>query len=192
MHPCLQTDKCFATLNLWAVTYRERSKDIPLKFLWTVCETVMDENIFQFEEKYFLQIKGTAIGTSLAKEWEIGSYGLHERTTILPNHFNKFLKMYKRFIDDIFRLWLDPNLPPGLSKLQEERYWESNSSRQNFKNDLPALGLTFRTPNPSKAKLFLDVKWTIKKIEIFTRRLTFNRETCTCTFQQHPHTNRIR
>ena len=62
------------------------------------------------------------MGTSVTKEWATASHGWHKRNKILSNHSNKFLKIYKRFIDDIFGLWLDPNLSEGLTTLQEESY----------------------------------------------------------------------
>ena len=104
MYPCLKTEDCISALQLWTATYPERLKGIPLNFLWTVLKTVMDENVFRFREHYFIQKKGTAMVTSVAKEWATGSYRLYERSKIFKKHFGKFLKIYKRFIDDIFGL----------------------------------------------------------------------------------------
>ena len=96
----------------------------------------------------------------MAKEWATGSYGWHERTVLLPNFAQ--IKIYKRFTDDIFGLWIDPDLPLHLTDSQERVWFEDNEAWNRFKLNFPALGLIFRAPPPSRTKPFLDVTWTIR------------------------------
>lgn len=66
----------------------------------------MENNVFKFGDTYWLQTQCTAIGTPAAPLYSILTYGYHENTTIL-NTFKTNLFYYKRFIDDIFGIWID-------------------------------------------------------------------------------------
>ena len=66
--------------------------------------TIMRNNIFQFEDLYFLQLLGTAMGISAAVMWATIYYAYHEIHTLLPKHGANLL-YYKRFIDDVFCIW---------------------------------------------------------------------------------------
>ena len=90
IYPCLKTEDCIEALQLWTATYLHCSKGIPLNFLWKVLKAVMDENIFKFGEHYFLQKKGTAMGTSVTKEWATGSYGWHTKKHYIKKAFWSF------------------------------------------------------------------------------------------------------
>ena len=62
-------------------------------------------NLMQFGDTYFLQLIGTAMGTSVAVIFANLYYGWHEKTYILPHYKtceDPPLFFYKRFIDDIF------------------------------------------------------------------------------------------
>ena len=74
----------------------------------------MNENYFTFGDKFFHKKRGTAMSTSMAKEWATRSFGWHKRTKLIPDTVQ--IKLYKRFTDDIFGLWLDPNLPLHLTE----------------------------------------------------------------------------
>ena len=71
-------------------------------------ELVMRNMICVFGDLYFRQKKGTAMGTPPAPPWATVYYGLHEKN-ILPL-YSDVLEYYRRFIDDIFGIWLtDPD-----------------------------------------------------------------------------------
>jgi hypothetical protein len=44
----------------------------------------MSENIFQFDDLFFRQEEGTAMGTSTAVLYATIYYGRHEKTTLIP------------------------------------------------------------------------------------------------------------
>ena len=62
---------------------------------------VRKNNIFEWGNKYFLQLLGTAMGTSAACMWDTVYFAIHETQTLIPT-FSSNLLFYKRFIDDIF------------------------------------------------------------------------------------------
>ena len=65
---------------------------------------VMLNNIFSFGDMTFKQLNGTAMGTLPTPPYAMIYYGLHE-STLLPNH-RQHVIFYKRFIDDVFGIWL--------------------------------------------------------------------------------------
>lgn len=64
----------------------------------------MKNNIFEFGDCYFLQLLGTAMGTSAAVMWATIYFAYHEVHTLIPNHGHN-LFYFKRFIDDMFGIW---------------------------------------------------------------------------------------
>ena len=68
----------------------------------------MKNNLFQFDDTYWLQLDGTAMGTPTACLYATISYGVHERNKLLPS-YQAFLKLYLRFIDDVFGIWIPSN-----------------------------------------------------------------------------------
>jgi hypothetical protein len=65
----------------------------------------MENNIFKFDDTFWLQTQGTAMGTPAAPLYSIFTFGYHENTAIILT-FQSNLICYKRFIDDIFGVWL--------------------------------------------------------------------------------------
>jgi hypothetical protein len=58
--------------------------DFPMTLFFKVLEIVMSENIFQFDDLFFCQEGGTAMGTSTAALYATIYYGRHEKTTLIP------------------------------------------------------------------------------------------------------------
>ncbi|MFO0446862.1 MAG: hypothetical protein ACK51L_04250, partial [bacterium] len=91
--------------------------DFPSELFLQILEIVMKNNIFSFENTTWLQLSGTAMGTPAACAYATISFGQYENTCILPN-FNRHLLYYKRYIDDIFGVWIPPDS-------QQERKWHN-------------------------------------------------------------------
>ena len=68
----------------------------------------MNNNIFTFGDSYWIQLSGTAMGTPVACAYATVSYGPFENAEILTR-FNSNLLYYRRYIDDIFSIWLPPS-----------------------------------------------------------------------------------
>ena len=129
--------------------------DFPSELFLQILEIVMKNNIFSFENTTWLQLSGTAMGTPAACAYATISFGQYENTCILPN-FNRHLLYYKRYIDDIFGVWIPPDS-------QQERKW------QNFKTALNNWGnLQWIVNEPSKNTVFLDLNISINQSAIQT------------------------
>ena len=100
---------------------------------------VMKNNIFTFGDLYFLQKCGTAMGTIVAVKYATIYYASHENNTLIPKYQDQML-YYKRFIDDIFIIWL-----PG-------RY-----SWKDLQQDLSFGRMTWTVEQPKKEANFLDL-----------------------------------
>jgi len=90
-----------------ATNLRYLPQDFPTELFLQILSIVMENNIFTFAGTYWLQLSGTAMGTPAACAYATVSYGHHENTKILPA-FRSQLLYYKRYIDDIFGIWLPP------------------------------------------------------------------------------------
>jgi hypothetical protein len=78
---------------------------LPTTLFLETMQIVMENNIFRFGDSFWLQLCGTAMGTPVACAYATVSYGQHENTEILPR-FSSNLLYFKRYIDDIFGIWL--------------------------------------------------------------------------------------
>ena len=85
-----------------------QDKSIPTEFLTRILEQVLTMNIFEFDKKMFLQKIGIAMGTVCAPPY----------ATIFMNKIDELIRelartvtdadpirLYKRFLDDIFLVW---------------------------------------------------------------------------------------
>jgi hypothetical protein len=61
----------------------ELLSDFPMP-LFKVLEIVMSKNIFQFDDLFFHQEEGTAMGMSTTVLYATLHYGYHEKTTLIP------------------------------------------------------------------------------------------------------------
>jgi hypothetical protein len=79
--------------------------------LCTALEIIMNNNIFQFQNTYFKQINGTAMGTAPAPPYANLVLGLFEMIVVLPN-LHPQIKLYCRYIDDGFGIILNEKDQP--------------------------------------------------------------------------------
>ncbi|KAL7550561.1 hypothetical protein ACHAWF_013783, partial [Thalassiosira exigua] len=79
----------------------------PLQAVKDAMKIIMTNNIFEFGSLHFLQLLGTAMGTSAAVMWATFYFGRHEVKKLLPD-FGKYFyhRRLRRFIDDIFAIWI--------------------------------------------------------------------------------------
>ena len=117
---------------------------------------VMLNNIFSFGDMTFKQLNGTAMGTPPAPPYATIYYGIHE-STFLPNH-RQHVIFYKRFIDDVFGIWL-----PHPNAELNERLWDEFTKTMN---NYP--GLTWEFNKPSHRVDFMDLTISIHNGKITT------------------------
>jgi hypothetical protein len=113
----------------------------------------MRNNIFSFAETYWLQLSGTAMGTPAACTYATITYGHFENSTLLPA-FKENLIFYRRYIDDVFGIWLPPTD-------------NNNDTWENFKNTINSWGkLKWTIEEPTMQTHFLDLNISIQNSSI--------------------------
>jgi hypothetical protein len=120
------------------------------KAIMAALDIIMKHNFFQFGNTNWLQLTGTAMGTPPAPMYATLYFGIHEKDTILRK-YGRFLRFYKRYIDDVIGIWhcANANL--------DRRMW------QNFQDDLDKFGqLRWEVSQRSNTAIFLDLQLTIK------------------------------
>jgi hypothetical protein len=110
---------------------------------------VFRNNVIQFGDTYWRQISGTGMGISPAPPWATIFYALHENT-FLPL-WSTHLIFYKRFIDDVFGIWVPHPCPE-----QDTTLWNS------FQNTMQQWhGLEWEFTALSNTCNFMDLTITI-------------------------------
>jgi hypothetical protein len=84
MYTNIDTKHGIQTLQNWLSLHQhELPQNFPTHMVIRAVELVMKHNIFQFDDTFWLQLTGTAMGTSLAC---IYATIYHEETSILPTY----------------------------------------------------------------------------------------------------------
>jgi hypothetical protein len=110
---------------------------------------VFRNNVIQFGDTYWRQISGTGMGISPAPPWATIFYALHENNFLPP--WSQHILFYKRFIDDVFGIWL-----PHPSPTQDAINW------CNFKQTMQQWhGLQWEFTPLSTSCNFMDLTITI-------------------------------
>lgn len=108
MYANIDTDHAIEVISWWLHDQDSKGDlptNFPLQAVLSAMKLIMKNNIFEWGDLYFLQLLGTAMGTSAACMWATLYYAYHEVHCLLPKH-GRFLLYFKRFIDDIFGIWV--------------------------------------------------------------------------------------
>jgi hypothetical protein len=116
----------------------------------------MKNNIFSFQDAYWQQLAGTAMGTPVACAYATVTHGHFENSDILPT-FSSNLLYYRRFIDDVFRIWIPSTTGNDLET------WEAFMKKLNNWG-----ALEWVIEEPSKKTNFLDLTLQISDSKIVT------------------------
>jgi hypothetical protein len=139
--------------------------DFPQELFLNILRIVMENNIFKFGDTYWLQTQGTVMGTPAAPLYSILTYGYYENTTIL-NNFKTNLLYYKRFIDDIFSIWIDYD---NSGKISAQSRTDPTKPWERFKHTLNQFGsLKWNVEPLTESTNFLDITITIKDKQLTT------------------------
>lgn len=131
-------------------------RDIAADPIIRALEIIMRNNMFKFGDTHWLQITGTAMGTPPACMYAILYYGIHE-LSFVPR-FRETVPCYKRFIDDVFGIWIMDDDPDT-----DERNWTA------FKEAMPFGKLTWEFSQRTTSVDFLDLTLTLDHQRIVTR-----------------------
>jgi hypothetical protein len=163
MYNNIDTDHAIQVITWWFRDLDSRNElppSFPLDAILSAMVIIMKNNIFEWGDLCFLQLLGTAMGTSAAVMWATLYYAYHEVHTILPRHGTSLL-YFKRFIDDIFGIWVG----------NDTTDWTA------FCNDIDNFGVLhwdIRTQQLSTSVNFLDLTLTIEGSRIVSR--TYQKE----------------
>jgi len=104
MYTNMDTQHVISTVNRWLHRHsRALPSDLHIELITEAISIVMTQNVFQFDDTYWVQTCGAAMGTSVACVLATIYYSYHEETTLLHTYGNGGpLLFYKRFIDDGF------------------------------------------------------------------------------------------
>ena len=163
MYTNINTDHGIATIDDWLDDYSDELPDMfPVAAVKEALKMVLQNNVFEFGDSFFEQRSGCAMGTPVACIYATLYYAYHERQTLLPKYSNNLLMM-KRYIDDIFGIWIPDDDNP--------KAWEE------FKNDLPFGILEWDVVERSRKVDFLDLTISInadRRIETRTFQKAMN------------------
>jgi hypothetical protein len=112
MYSNIDTPHGLAVIATWLRLYKaDLPEDYPSEMINAALKLVMSDNILQFGDTFWRQLRGTAMGTSTAVNYANLYVGLLEVTCLL-RQFKKQLLFYRRFIDDGIGVWLgdDPKI----------------------------------------------------------------------------------
>ena len=122
---------------------------LPLGHLRQMFDFILKYNYFGFDEKFYLQIHGTAMGTTFAPNYSNIFMGDFEYKALqnAPNNLQPLI--WKRFIDDIFMVWIHGK--------------ESLLQFYNFLNDL----------HPT---IKFDIEYSTQEIHFLDTTIYFNKD----------------
>jgi hypothetical protein len=104
MYNNIDTEHAILVITWWLKDLDSKNllpENFPLEAVIEAMTIIMRNNIFEWGDMFFLQLLGTAMGTSSAVMWATLYYAYHEVHTLIPKHGHNLL-YFKRFIDDIF------------------------------------------------------------------------------------------
>jgi hypothetical protein len=125
MYTNIDTAHAIDTLKAWLQLHKaDLPKGFPSGMVLAATELVMTHNVFQFDDTYWLQTSGTAMGTPVACTFATIYFSYHEETSYfkrflssnqcLPIELPKPMLFYKRLIDDTVQIWDTAKLPPHI------------------------------------------------------------------------------
>merc|ERR1712155_147215 len=109
MYTNIDTPHALLVITLWLNGLNAKGQlppDFPLAAVKDAMKMVMENNMFTWGDCYFLQLLGTAMGTSAACMWATIYYAIHEMGLLIPK-YSANLMFLVRFIDDMLGLWLE-------------------------------------------------------------------------------------
>ena len=133
----------------------------PLRIIEEMLSIVLKNNVIEFNDEFFLQKQGTAMGTKMAPAYANLFMGSLEPTLLRMGGDKIYL--WRRFIDDIFLIWLGTaeQLKGYLVNINHVHPTIKFTHEQSVQ-ELPFLDVTIYKGPQFKATNTLDVKTHIK------------------------------
>ena len=144
MYTNINTKHAVDVLAKWFELHCEEiPDDFPLQLVLQGIERLMNNNVFSFGDRYFLQRNGTAMGTNVACAYATIYYSYHEETDL---QHRSFIRFYRRLIDDAFIIF-SPIVPdyenPFLSLTTAMNNYGPTTKRLNWDTEPPQQTVNF-------------------------------------------------
>ena len=104
MYTNIDTDAAISAIHDYIRNNQQLFPFLPLTPLIEALEMLMKRNIFQFGDTFWKQLTGTAMGAPPAPTYANVSFATHELDIL--DRFCDSLAYYKRYIDDVFGVWI--------------------------------------------------------------------------------------
>ena len=156
MYTNIRTPAALHEIATFIMQRESHFADIPTNALSEALAIVMQNNIFQFGDTFWLQKTGAAMGTPPACNYANLFFACHEYKTV-PKYKSNLLT-YKRYIDDIFGIWI----PTGTTTEDDCRWAQFQSSITGFH------GLEWIFSNRVTSVNYLDLTISIRDNKIHT------------------------
>ena len=158
MYTNIPINRAIKKLSRYMDRNRERFPEIPMDAAIDLLQIILKNNFFTFGDLTFKQKKGIAMGIPPAVAVANLYMSCHEGRAVRSFTDNGRLAFYKRFIDDIFGIWIVHPDP------QHETYlWNRFKERINLES-----GLTWDFSELSQQVVFLDMIVSLKEDRITT------------------------
>ena len=153
MYTNIDTSHAIQIIGKWLRMPNRKLPDSfpPIDFILKGLKIVMTNNVFQFGDTYWIQLNGTAMGTSVACMYATIYYSYHEETRLLNPTVDNGIIFYRRLIDDAFLIHLPS--PGSYDKLVEDI---NDFGDKNFRLEWKA------TPMATENVIFLDLNIAIQ------------------------------
>mmetsp|Transcript_2945 Transcript_2945/g.4409 ORF Transcript_2945/g.4409 Transcript_2945/m.4409 type:complete len:645 (-) Transcript_2945:37-1971(-) len=149
MYTNIDTEAATQAIHDYIMNNSHLFPTVPLVPLVEAIDILMNTNVFQFGDTFWLQLTGVAMGAPPAPNIATISYGTHEEN-FLPK-FQANLGFYKRYIDDVFGVWICDEDP-----ITDERRWNRFKRKLNDWH-----GLEWTVSERLDTAVFLDLNLSI-------------------------------
>ena len=113
MHPNINTEEGLAFVMVALDAFMFKTKPgWPRKQLLLAIRLLLKCNVFQFDDTYFRQIEGGAMGNPFTCMWAVVHFALIENL-LIESRFKANIVVLVRFIDDMFIIWREIKTQPG-------------------------------------------------------------------------------
>jgi len=145
MYTNIDTDAALSAIYDYILNNQNKFPTLPLTPLMEALEMIMKRNVFQFGDTFWLQLIGVAMGAPPAPSIATVSFATHEEKIL--DKFDNYLGLYKRYIDDVFGVWICDSDPA-----KDERKWRRFVRLLNDWH-----GLEWKVSDRSDTAIFLDL-----------------------------------
>jgi len=145
MYTNIPTAPCLESIGEYLQENYAQFSHVDHDTLISALSIVMNNNIFRFGDTYWVQDNRAAMGAPPCPSWAMMYFAPFEDDSC--DVFSNHILYYKRYIDDVFGIWLNQ---PG-----DDQAW------QLFKNHMNRSALVWDFTERSRSTVFLDLNITI-------------------------------